>query len=87
MRHSCETIRLPGPPLTEKSAIAELLLHNITVGIGILESWSARNTRFDCAWVCASAHNFWTFDDLDLNRLPSSPMAKLAKLKPLPSLL
>ncbi|KAF7969725.1 hypothetical protein HWV62_26136 [Athelia sp. TMB] len=47
---------LAGPPLTEKSAIAELLLHNITVGIGILESWSARNTRFDCAWAALESH-------------------------------
>ena len=61
MRHSCETLRLAGPPLTEKSAIAELLLHNVTIGIGILESWSARNTRFDCAWVRPSTNHFWIF--------------------------
>ncbi|KZV84970.1 hypothetical protein EXIGLDRAFT_623616 [Exidia glandulosa HHB12029] len=42
---------LPGPPLTEKSAISVLLEHNVTVGLGIEESWSARNTRFDIAWA------------------------------------
>lgn len=44
-------IRLPGPPLTRDSAISLLLSHNVTVGIGIEEPWSARNTRFDVAWV------------------------------------
>ncbi|EJD41715.1 hypothetical protein AURDEDRAFT_115328 [Auricularia subglabra TFB-10046 SS5] len=42
---------LPGPPLTEQSALGVLLDHNVTVGIGIEESWSARNTRFDIAWA------------------------------------
>lgn len=44
-------VRLPGPPLTKDSAISLLLSHNVTVGIGIEEPWSARNTRFDVAWV------------------------------------
>ncbi|KAK0188101.1 carbohydrate esterase family 9 protein [Armillaria mellea] len=35
----------------EHSAISLLLSHNVTVGIGIEEIWSARNTRFDVAWV------------------------------------
>ena len=43
--------RLPGPPLTKESTISTLLSHNVTVGIGIVESWSARNARFDAAWV------------------------------------
>ncbi|KAF8590874.1 hypothetical protein K439DRAFT_1627298 [Ramaria rubella] len=42
---------LPGPPLSEESAIAILISHNVTVGIGIVETWSARNTRFDAAWA------------------------------------
>jgi hypothetical protein len=45
------TFSLPGPPLTELSAVAELLQHNVTVGIGVQEIWCARNTRFDLAWV------------------------------------
>lgn len=44
--------RLPGPPLTNETAITTLLAHGVTVGIGIVEQWSARNTRFDVAWVC-----------------------------------
>lgn len=43
--------RLPGPPLTQDSAITTLLAHGVKVGIGIIEQWSARNTRFDAAWV------------------------------------
>lgn len=45
------TYSLPGVPLTEKSSVLELLSHNVTVGIGIEESFSARNTRFDIGWV------------------------------------
>ncbi|KAI6021404.1 composite domain of metallo-dependent hydrolase [Pisolithus microcarpus] len=42
---------LPGPPLTNDSIISTLLDHGVTVGIGILEPWSARSTRFDIAWA------------------------------------
>ena len=42
---------LPGPPLTEESVIATLIANNVTVGIGVVEKWTARNTRFDAAWV------------------------------------
>ncbi|KAI0038899.1 carbohydrate esterase family 9 protein [Auriscalpium vulgare] len=46
---------LPGPPLTEESQISLLLAHNVTVGVGVEESWSARNTRFDVAWAAIEA--------------------------------
>jgi len=42
---------LPGPPLTKENALSTLIRHNVTVGIGIEESWSARNIRFDAGWV------------------------------------
>jgi hypothetical protein len=42
---------LPGPPLTQSSAIAKLVAHNVTVGIMVTDSSQARNTRFDMAWV------------------------------------
>ena len=48
MRH---VHRLPGPPLSKETEIALFLSHNVTVGIGIEEAWSARNTRFDVGWV------------------------------------
>ena len=43
--------RLPGPPLTELSAVADLLRQNVTVGIRSQGIWSARNLRFDIGWV------------------------------------
>lgn len=46
---------LPGPPLTKDNAVTTLLRHNVTVGIGIEESWSARNIRFDAGWVALEA--------------------------------
>jgi hypothetical protein len=45
----------PGPPLTEESQILRLLDHNVTVGVGILESWDAQNARFDLGWVAVEA--------------------------------
>ena len=44
-----------GPPLSPESAIAFLIRHNVTVGLGVDELWSCRNTRFDVAWVCVLA--------------------------------
>ncbi|TDL19418.1 carbohydrate esterase family 9 protein [Rickenella mellea] len=54
---------LPGPPLSPKSAIAHLLSHNVTVGVGVMgvsgsteiSTWSVRNTRFDIAWAIIEA--------------------------------
>ena len=43
--------RLPGLPLSQDSAITALRNHNVTVGLGVQEQWSARNIRFDVAWV------------------------------------
>ncbi|THH19962.1 hypothetical protein EW146_g1322 [Bondarzewia mesenterica] len=42
---------LPGPPLSKESGISLLLAHNVTVGIGVVESSSAVNARFDAAWA------------------------------------
>ncbi|KAJ7086089.1 carbohydrate esterase family 9 protein [Mycena belliarum] len=46
---------LAGPPLTEHTPISVLVAHNVTVGVGVLEVWDARNTRFDIAWASLSA--------------------------------
>ncbi|KAJ6469480.1 hypothetical protein C8R45DRAFT_1218581 [Mycena sanguinolenta] len=43
---------LPGPPLTQSSAIAALVQHNVTVGIMIRDPpCEAENTRFDMTWA------------------------------------
>ncbi|KAF5380447.1 hypothetical protein D9615_004475 [Tricholomella constricta] len=47
---------LPGPPITQDSAVALLHANNVTVGVGIEESWSARNTRFDVGWAALEAN-------------------------------
>ncbi|KDQ21348.1 hypothetical protein BOTBODRAFT_99933 [Botryobasidium botryosum FD-172 SS1] len=46
---------VPGPPLTEETTVAILLKHNVTVALGILEEWEARNTRFDIGWAALEA--------------------------------
>ncbi|KAG7098629.1 hypothetical protein E1B28_000547 [Marasmius oreades] len=54
--HVWEDVRiLAGPPLTEHNAITKLVAENVTVGIGNLEIWSARSTRFDVAWASLEA--------------------------------
>ncbi|CAE6451909.1 unnamed protein product [Rhizoctonia solani] len=47
---------LPGPPLSQDSLIAKLLKANVTVGVGILEAWEARNTRFDIGWAALESN-------------------------------
>ncbi|KAF8530567.1 hypothetical protein BU17DRAFT_35761 [Hysterangium stoloniferum] len=51
---------LPGLPLSEKNAIATLVAHNVTVGIGCFPgwAWTARNTRFDVAWAALDSPDF-----------------------------
>ncbi|KZO93082.1 composite domain of metallo-dependent hydrolase [Calocera viscosa TUFC12733] len=46
---------LPGVPLTDDSNISLLLAHNVTVGIGVVWEWQARNTRFDAIWAYREA--------------------------------
>ncbi|KAL5535942.1 hypothetical protein ACEPAF_4036 [Sanghuangporus sanghuang] len=50
---------LPGPPLSEESALVRLMRHNVTVGFGVaggnlpssITPWAAHNTRFDVSWA------------------------------------
>ena len=57
---------LPGPPLSEESAVLRLLKHNVTVGFGLaggdlpsdILGWAAQNTRFDVSWVCSLLIDF-----------------------------
>lgn len=43
--------RLPGPPLTNDTALVTLIEHGVTVGIGIVQAWQANTQRFEVAWV------------------------------------
>ncbi|KAI0746218.1 composite domain of metallo-dependent hydrolase [Daedaleopsis nitida] len=70
---------LPGPPLSEKSAVSVLLDHNVTVGLGILESWDARNARFDAAWAALEANG--ELSKADALALVSSNIEKLLGVK------
>ncbi|KAH7339931.1 hypothetical protein B0J17DRAFT_570590 [Rhizoctonia solani] len=47
---------LPGPPLSRDSLIAKLLKANVTVGVGVVKSWEARNTRFDIGWAALESN-------------------------------
>ncbi|KAI0766557.1 composite domain of metallo-dependent hydrolase [Irpex lacteus] len=46
---------LAGPPLTEKSAVATLLAHNVTVALGRDIASDSRYARFDAAWAALEA--------------------------------
>ncbi|TFK25665.1 composite domain of metallo-dependent hydrolase [Coprinopsis marcescibilis] len=47
---------LPGPPLSAETSATLLRKHNVTVGLGILEQWQARSTRFDVAWTALDSN-------------------------------
>lgn len=42
---------LPGPPLTNDTALVTLLEHDVNVGLGVRSAWEARNLGFDIQWV------------------------------------
>ncbi|ODN78842.1 hypothetical protein L202_04386 [Cryptococcus amylolentus CBS 6039] len=46
---------IPGPPLSNHTLPSYLASHGVTVGLGIVEEWQARNTRYDAAWVYANS--------------------------------
>ncbi|KAK0457981.1 uncharacterized protein EV420DRAFT_1643335 [Desarmillaria tabescens] len=54
---------LPGPPLSEDSALDVLLSHNVTMGIGLdifglgPQKSTAPNTRSDAAWLARNYHS------------------------------
>ncbi|KJA29867.1 hypothetical protein HYPSUDRAFT_126636 [Hypholoma sublateritium FD-334 SS-4] len=47
---------LPGPPLTNDTALVTLLSHGVVVGLGIRSAWEARNTRFDVKWAALESN-------------------------------
>ncbi|KAF9227423.1 carbohydrate esterase family 9 protein [Gyrodon lividus] len=75
---------LPGPPLTRNSAISTLLAHGVTVGIGIVEQWSARNTRLDVAWAALESDGH--ISKPEALALASANLDKLLGVKPEASL-
>ncbi|KIJ18775.1 hypothetical protein PAXINDRAFT_71407 [Paxillus involutus ATCC 200175] len=75
---------LPGPPLTKDSAITTLLAHGVTVGIGIIEQWSARNTRLDVAWAALESDGY--ISKSEALALASANLDKLLGVKPSTSL-
>ncbi|KAI0643981.1 carbohydrate esterase family 9 protein [Trametes meyenii] len=66
---------LPGPPLSGRNAVSELLAHNVSVGVGVIEAWQARNTRFDVAWVSLEANG--TLSKAEALALASSNVEQL----------
>ncbi|KAF8967351.1 hypothetical protein BDZ97DRAFT_1938242 [Flammula alnicola] len=47
---------LPGPPLSEMSAVTTLLDAGVNVAIGVVDESSARNTRFEIAWAALESN-------------------------------
>ncbi|KAI8973081.1 carbohydrate esterase family 9 protein [Trametes punicea] len=78
--HTWEGRRLlPGPPLSERSAIVELLAHNVTVGVGVTAAWEVRNTRFDVAWAALESNG--TISKADALALASTNVETLLGVK------
>ncbi|PPR01451.1 hypothetical protein CVT26_015084 [Gymnopilus dilepis] len=47
---------LPGPPLSKESSITALLNAGVNVAVGVTDEASARNARFDLAWIALEAN-------------------------------
>ncbi|CAA7260052.1 unnamed protein product [Cyclocybe aegerita] len=47
---------LPGPPLTNNTALVTLMEKGVVVGLGIRSAWEARNTRFDVQWAALESN-------------------------------
>jgi hypothetical protein len=43
--------RLAGAPLTHDNVVMKLLEAGVNVGIGVVDGYAVRNTRFEAAWV------------------------------------
>ncbi|KAJ7221007.1 carbohydrate esterase family 9 protein [Mycena haematopus] len=69
---------LAGPPVTEHTAVSTLIAHNVTVGLGVMEIWDARNTRFEIAWASLTSPGMSRADALALG---STNVAKLLGAK------
>jgi len=41
---------LTGPPITNESLVSVLLKTGVNVGIGVVQEYNARNTRFEVGW-------------------------------------
>ncbi|KAJ3528819.1 hypothetical protein NMY22_g9254 [Coprinellus aureogranulatus] len=54
---------LPGPPLTNQSAIEALISHGVVVGIGCQEIFQARSLPFDLAWAAIEAGGRFTKEE------------------------
>ncbi|EAU91444.1 amidohydrolase [Coprinopsis cinerea okayama7 len=55
---------LPGPPLTNKTALTTLLDEGVLVGIGCLSIWEARNLPFDLTWAAIDAGGRMTREEV-----------------------
>ncbi|CAE6466595.1 unnamed protein product [Rhizoctonia solani] len=58
-----QTRILPGPPLSRDSLITRLFKANVTVGVGVVRPWDARNTRFNIAWAALESNGDLTKQD------------------------
>ncbi|KAL1699202.1 hypothetical protein EV121DRAFT_216700 [Schizophyllum commune] len=69
---------IPGPPLTTETGVGILLQHGVTVGLGVREAWSVRNTRFEVAQVL---HETEDLDEKTARKLVTTNMATLLGIR------
>ncbi|KAG6880354.1 hypothetical protein C0992_007765 [Termitomyces sp. T32_za158] len=66
---------LPGPPLTNDTALVKLLQHRVTVGLGVQEAWEARNGRFDIQWAVLESNG--KIDQSEMHAIAYTNLPKL----------
>ncbi|TFK22333.1 hypothetical protein FA15DRAFT_706442 [Coprinopsis marcescibilis] len=47
---------LPGPPITNDTALVKLLEEQVVVGLGVRGAWEARHARFDIQWAALESN-------------------------------
>ncbi|KAL7420676.1 hypothetical protein Q5752_004627 [Cryptotrichosporon argae] len=71
---------MPGPPLSHHTLPSYLASRGVTVALGIVEEWQARNTRYDAAWAYASSPD--VFSKQDAIDLVSANVEELLGIEP-----
>ncbi|KZT29292.1 hypothetical protein NEOLEDRAFT_1085063 [Neolentinus lepideus HHB14362 ss-1] len=70
---------LPGPPLTNDTALVKLIEHGVTVAIGAQDAWQAGNTRWDLTWAALESNG--RIDEQQAYALASTNLEKLLDVR------
>ncbi|PPQ64627.1 hypothetical protein CVT24_008364 [Panaeolus cyanescens] len=70
---------LGGPPLTNDTALVQLIDNSVVVGLGVRSAWEARNTRFDVQWAALESNG--KISDYDAYNLVTKNLEQLLGIR------